>query len=106
MARRGGVDRAQQDVAAGKQYRVAGSSLSLWEVVEMIKHPGSRLEHVRIAKVRDPSDVKTVSLKVLKDRRFYEPAGDSQAGAEYGVSAQPGARKDKAATAELRDTCE
>jgi hypothetical protein len=66
------VGKAQQGVAAGQRYRVAGSSLSVWEVVKVIKHTGSSLEHVRLVRVGERTEAKTVSLSVLRDRRFFE----------------------------------
>jgi hypothetical protein len=70
----GNKPRATQRVQPGQRYRVAGSSFSIWEVIEVISHPGQPLPHVRLARVGEPKDLKMVSLSVLGDRRFYESA--------------------------------
>lgn len=62
-----------QGVAPGQRYRVAGSSFSVWEVVAMALHPGEPVPHVRLCRVGAPKDLKTVSIRVLRDKRFYEP---------------------------------
>ena len=59
-------------VAPGQRYRVAGTS-ALWEVVGIAKHPGEPVAHAKLSRVGAPKDLKTVSLKVLKDKRYYEP---------------------------------
>jgi len=62
-----------QGVAPGQRFRVAGSSFSLWEVVALTQQPGEPVPHARLARVGAPKDLKTVSVRVLRDRRFYEP---------------------------------
>ena len=60
-------------VTPGQRYRVAGSSFSFWEVIAIAQHPGEPVPHVRLARVGSPKDLKTVAVRVLRDRRFYEP---------------------------------
>jgi hypothetical protein len=60
-------------IVPGQRYRQAGSLASVWEVVALAKHPGEPVPHVRLARVGAPKDLKTVSLRVLRDKRFYEP---------------------------------
>jgi hypothetical protein len=62
-----------QGVAPGQRYRVAGSSFSVWEVVAIARYPTEPLPHVRLVRVGAAHDVKTVSLKVLRDKRYYQP---------------------------------
>jgi hypothetical protein len=60
-------------VAAGQRYRQAGNVAALWEVIALARHPGEPVPHVRLSRVGAPKDLKTVSVRVLRDRRFYEP---------------------------------
>jgi hypothetical protein len=38
------------------------------------RYPGELLPHVRMHRVGSPNDGKTISLQVLRDRRYYQPA--------------------------------
>ena len=62
-----------QGVTAGQRYRAAGSVTSTWEVIAVTRHPGEPVPHVRMSRVGAPKDLKTVSVRVLRDKRFYEP---------------------------------
>jgi hypothetical protein len=61
-----------QGVAPGQRYRVAGSALSIWEVVSVARYPSEPLLHVQLVRVGSPNDRKTVALKVLRDKRYYQ----------------------------------
>jgi hypothetical protein len=61
-----------QGVVPGQRYRVAGSSFSVWEVVEVAHYPSEPLAHVRLVRVGAPQDRKTVALKILRDKRYYQ----------------------------------
>jgi hypothetical protein len=60
-------------VEPGQRFRASGSSFSIWEVLSVARHPGEPVPHVRLARVGSPKDLKTVAVRVLRDRRFYEP---------------------------------
>ena len=45
----------------------------MWEVTSLSLHPGAPFPHARLRRVGPPDDDKTLSLQVLRDRRFYEP---------------------------------
>ena len=61
-------------IEPGQRYRVSGSSaVSIWEVLTVLRHPGEPVPHARLGRVGAPKDLKTVSLRVLKDKRFYQP---------------------------------
>ena len=51
---------------------VTGSTLSMWEVVSVARYPGEPLLHVQLARVGAPNDRKTVALRVLRDKRYYQ----------------------------------
>lgn len=59
-------------VAPGQRYRVTGSSLSIWEVVAVAQYPSEPLPHVQLRRVGSSHDLKTVALRVLKDKRYYQ----------------------------------
>lgn len=60
-------------VVPGQRYRTSGGALLVWEVVSVARYPGEPLPHVRLVKVGSPHDFKTVSVRVLQDKRFYVP---------------------------------
>jgi hypothetical protein len=60
-------------VVPGQRYRVTGSSFSVWEVVVVARYPGEPMAHVQLSRVGAPRDLKTVALKILRDKRYYEP---------------------------------
>jgi len=61
-------------IAPGQRYRASGSgSVATWEVMTLLRHPGEPVPHARLARVGAPKDLKTVSLRVLRDKRFYQP---------------------------------
>jgi hypothetical protein len=62
-----------QGVVPGQRYRVTGSTLSVWEVVSVARYPGEPLLHVQLLRVGAPNDRKTVALRVLRDKRYYQP---------------------------------
>ena len=59
-------------IVPGQRYRVAGSTLSVWEVVAVARYPSEPLLHVQLARVGAPNDRKTVALRVLRDKRYYQ----------------------------------
>jgi hypothetical protein len=63
-------------VAPGQRYRVAGAVSAVWEVVTLLRHPGEPVPHAQLSRVGAPKDLKTVALRVLRDRRFYQPVLD------------------------------
>ena len=52
----------------------AGRAQAVWEVITVAHYPGDLGPHVRLSRVGSQHDGKTVSLQVLRDRRFYQPA--------------------------------
>lgn len=61
-------------ILPGQRYRIKGVALLIWEVLGVVRYPGEPLPHVRLVKVGSPYDFKTVSARVLQDKRFYVPA--------------------------------
>jgi hypothetical protein len=61
-------------IERGQRYRPVGRSFSVWEVREVVNHPGLPVPHVRLIRVGSPKDMKTVSADILRSRRFYKPA--------------------------------
>lgn len=61
-------------VAVGQRFRATGSIPIMWEVEAFARHPGEMNPHVRLHRVGIPSEAKTISLHILRDKRFYEPA--------------------------------
>lgn len=60
-------------IAAGQRFSSADRTRTLWEVVTVARYPGDLGPHVRLQRVGAQHDAKTVSLQVLRDRRFFEP---------------------------------
>jgi hypothetical protein len=71
--RRPGADQ-NYGIAAGQRFASAGRATALWEVVTVARYPGDLGPHVRLSRVGAQHEGKTVSLEVLRDRRFYQPA--------------------------------
>ncbi len=61
-------------ISAGQRFLTVGRASAIWEVVTVARYPGDVAPHVRLSRVGSQHDGKTVSLDVLRDRRFYEPA--------------------------------
>lgn len=61
-------------IAAGQRFLSVGRAASIWEVINVARYPGEVAPHVRLSRVGAQHDGKTVSLEVLRDRRFYQPA--------------------------------
>jgi len=61
-------------VAAGQRFCSVGPAAALWEVIAVNRYDGDIGPHVQLARVGVAHEGKTVSLQVLRDRRFYEPA--------------------------------
>ncbi len=61
-------------ISAGQRFLAVGRASAIWEVVTVARYPGDLAPHVRLSRVGSQHDGKTVSLDVLRDRRFYEPA--------------------------------
>ena len=59
-------------IVPGQRYRVTGSTLSVWEVVAIARYPSEPLLHVQLVRVGVPNDRKTVALRVLRDKRYYQ----------------------------------
>ena len=62
-------------IAAGQRFRSAGTAAIFWEVATIARYPWEVAPHVRLQRVGAPTDAKTISLDVLRDGRFYVPAG-------------------------------
>ena len=60
-------------ISPGQRYRAAGTLAGVWEVVSVLRHPGESVPHAQLARVGAPKDLKTVALRVLRDKRFYQP---------------------------------
>jgi hypothetical protein len=61
-------------ISAGQRFCAVGRVTAVWEVVNVARYPGDLGPHVRLSRVGSQHDGKTVSLEVLRDRRFYHPA--------------------------------
>lgn len=61
-------------ISTGQRFLTVGRATAIWEVVNVARYPGDLAPHVRLSRVGAHRDGKTVSLEVLRDRRFYEPA--------------------------------
>lgn len=61
-------------IAAGQRFFAVGRRAAVWEVVNVVRYPGDLGPHVRLSRVGSRHESKTVSLEVLRDRRFYHPA--------------------------------
>jgi hypothetical protein len=61
-------------IAVGQRFCTAGRTQAVWEVIMVADYPGDLGPHVRLSRVGSQHDGKTVSLHVLRDRRFYQPA--------------------------------
>jgi hypothetical protein len=58
-------------VEVGQQYRKAGTSWKVWEVVdETVRHEGFR--HLRLRDPRDPTNTKLVSERALANDKLYQ----------------------------------
>ena len=62
-------------IEAGQRYRSVATPSMLWEVAGISRHPWDATPHVRLQRVGAPQDAKTISLMVLRDGRFFLPAG-------------------------------
>ena len=60
-------------IEAGQRFLSVGRARSVWEVVTVARYAGDVRPHVRLLRVGSLHDGKTVSLEVLRDRRFYQP---------------------------------
>jgi hypothetical protein len=73
------LGRGKQDenfgIEPGQRFRSVGTATILWEVATIAHYTSAVLPHVRLQRVGAPGDAKTVSLRVLRDERFYLPAG-------------------------------
>lgn len=61
-------------VAAGQRFHSVGRVGAMWEVITVARYPGDLGPHVRLSRVGAHNEGKTVSLQVLRDRRFFQPA--------------------------------
>ncbi len=61
-------------ISAGQRFFSPGRATVIWEVVTVARYTGDVAPHVRLSRVGSHHDGKTVSLDVLLDRRFYQPA--------------------------------
>ena len=48
-----------------------------WEIVSVSRYVDEPMPHVRLSRVGAPYDVKTLSVAVLTDRRFYHAADEA-----------------------------
>jgi len=71
--------RKSQDVnfgiEAGQRYRSVTTPSILWEVSAITRYPWDATPHVRLHRVGAPRDAKTISLMILRNGRFFLPAG-------------------------------
>ena len=61
-------------IAAGQRFRSVGAAPILWEVAMIARQSWEMTPHVRLQRVGAPGDAKTISLQILRDARFYQPA--------------------------------
>ncbi len=69
-----GGQKEDSGIAAGQRFRTVGPIPMVWEVVTVARYPGDMQPHVRLVRVGTPHEGKTVSMQVLRDRRYYQPA--------------------------------
>jgi len=73
-----GLGRKKHDenfgIAAGQRFRTVGPASILWEVATVLRYSWDAAPHVRLHRVGAPGDARTISLQVLRDGRFYQPA--------------------------------
>jgi hypothetical protein len=71
--RRKGLDE-HFGIEAGQRFRAVGSTPIFWEVAAVARHDWEVAPHVRLHRVGVPTDGKTISLQVLRDRKLFLPA--------------------------------
>jgi len=60
-------------ISVGQRFSSVGRVALTWEVISVASYPGDVAPHARLLRVGAQRDAKTVSLQVLRDRRFYQP---------------------------------
>jgi hypothetical protein len=59
-------------VRMGQCYTKVGMPYpDVWQVVGLVSPPGCREPHVRLTRIEQPADVKTVSMAALEDTTLY-----------------------------------
>lgn len=61
-------------IAAGQRFRTVGPISTVWEVASVARHPGELHPHARLTRVGTSHEGKTVSVQILRDKRYYLPA--------------------------------
>jgi hypothetical protein len=61
-------------ITIGQRFASVGRAPTVWEVVTVAHYPGEVAPHARLLRVGAEHEGKTVSLQVLRDRRFFQPA--------------------------------
>jgi len=61
-------------ISAGQRFSSVSTVPAQWEVIAVDHYHGDLGPHVRLSRVGIAHENKTVSLQVLRDRRFYRPA--------------------------------
>lgn len=65
--------RFQTEVKVGRRFRRLIPGGGIWEVVSLQREVGG-VPHVRLRRLDDPMEMKTLAASVLSDARQYEPA--------------------------------
>ena len=60
-------------ISVGQRFSSVGRIALTCEVISVASYPGDVAPHARLLRVGAQRDAKTVSLQVLRDRRFYQP---------------------------------
>lgn len=61
------------NVQIGSLYQPVGALWTAWVVRQVLSFPTEALPHVRLQRVDDPGEYKSVSLNALLDERLYRP---------------------------------
>jgi len=64
----------RRDVAIGQRYQPIDTT-ALWEVFELTKD-AIGIQHARVVRVGEPTEVKMIAVSALKDPRLYRPLAE------------------------------
>ena len=68
----GQVRRLPAGIAVGRRFVATEYRGVIWEIVAVSRYIDEPIPHARLARVGAPYDMKTVSVQVLSDRRYFQ----------------------------------